>query len=294
MKKLLACVLALILMLSCVVYATAALPGADEEIDPQSLTFELPVVTGIEVEWNGEISLGPNLQPLFSPDNVTVTASFEEGEPEALRDWVVSSTNWYWWVFPVFDSRSGTVTFYYEDSNIRRAFLAENPQLDLIELRMLPFLDAYLAALTQASFEYPARYLEQYIEAQKPLAALRLNQAATVPGSDGKFTVFTFTPEKTGQHQFARTEWWNFRVLGPNLESVSSSSITSLEAGKTYYIFAFNGSDKEYEITVTEYSLWRDIISGFSSMGIRDFFGLVQFFPLFVLLMLVLLPLFFW
>ena len=76
MKKLLSVFLAMLLLGMSLAVGAAAAP--EVEIEDFSLQFELPVVTGIEAVWNGEILVDEWLRAYFTPENVAVTVSFAE------------------------------------------------------------------------------------------------------------------------------------------------------------------------------------------------------------------------
>ena len=256
MKKLLACVLALALFLSCAVSAIAV----NDEIDTQSLLFELPVVTGIEVEWNGEILLSYWLNPRFTPDNVKVTVSFEEGEPEELVHWHDSGNGWWWQISHEFDSETGIVTFIYEDSRLRTAFYDElggECCCDIGEDAWDVAWQVYYKSLPQDSFVFPVNYLEQHIDGFRPLTELELDKVVTTSG----YNVYQFIPTKSGAHNFVfEAPGWNqyrIRILNANLERITSdwvygNFIRNLLAGETYYIIISSYYEMEYKFVVTD------------------------------------------
>jgi len=258
MKKSLACILALVLMLSCGISAAAALPS---EIDSQSLAFELPVVTGIEAVWNGEVVLDRWLDLFFNPDNVAITVSFEEGEPEVLGYWRANSSAWFWEVFHRYDSETNTVTFFYHDTNFRDAYLAEN-EIDILPVRWITELAEYRATLPQSSFVFPANYLELFVEAQKPLTALTLSETLTVLGDEDGLRVFTFSPAASGLFSISGAM---LIVAGADFQVIYSgwswNGLASLEAGKTYYIFHNTWQGIEGSVTVSQASVWQRVMS---------------------------------
>ncbi|MCL2494127.1 MAG: hypothetical protein FWE98_00540 [Oscillospiraceae bacterium] len=266
MKKLLSALLAVVLCFGGAVCASAALPAPGLQLTP-ALQFELPVVTAIEAEWNGEVLLYGWLEPYFSPDNVTVTAYFGEGEPEVLTHWNASSPEWFWYVIYEYDWDANSVTILYMDSNLT---------------------DTDAVDLPQASFDFPENYLKLFAEAQEAIL-LKLGEASPVaPGRMQSFTLFSFTPAKSGTYQFLAGDEWQydrvFFIRDADMNEIVSGNtgpVLSLEAGKTYYAFVFNYSDSDYSVTITEYSRWK---SFFSNFGYKFFDAILTIYMLPILL----------
>jgi len=309
MKKLLSVLLAVVLLgASLAVGANATLTLPEIEIDQHSLVFELPVVTGIEVEWTGEVLLYSGLNARFALENVDITVTFEDGSTELLTQWGDRSLNWSWWwriiVFPAFDGATDVVTIFYDDSNIRRAYMEAN---DLYWIEDLS--NDYWAALPQASFDFPENYLELFIDGHRPLQALVLNETVTAPPG---LSVFTFTPDTSRQFHF-RPEWWMFpvTVLNADFELVGRSNwndglTVSLAAGETYYVFFWGAADAYFELTVTDSiprgNLWQRITGWFWNLNIvwliedlawrmsQNLLGRILMAPFMAILTLVSLP----
>ena len=274
MKKLLSILLAaFVLCLGCAAGASAALPDPGA-LEAQSLQFELPVVTAIEAVWNGELLLDSWLNPAFNPQNVTVTVYFEEGGPEALHRWYGSGYEWYWQVFYDFDRDAGRVTFTYRDTNWE-------------DYEELP----------QSGFSVPADYLAQFIASQE-VVPLKLGEAS--PPVQGRYEhkIFSFTPAKSGTYQFASESGYaqDFAIVDADLNIIScgyTRPVESLEAGKSYYVFAYSWSDAEYSVTVEEYSnrysLWDAIRTFFQGVGFWLFLS-----PFFLLVLLYMIPINIW
>ena len=236
MKKLLACILAIALLLSSAVAATAALSAGEAEIAPHGLVFELPVVTGIEAEWNGEVLLNLSVwRARFSPENVDVTVHFADGSSEQLTRWNDRGMDWWWQLGFVIDDETNIVTIFYEDSNLRSAFAEANG----LELWQVNRNNAnYLATLPQDSFELPANYHEIFVDGFRPITALTLNEAVTTT----VYNFFTFTPETSGLHRFYGGGPFSVVVLNADFEVQARlimwpvfGEAVWLEAGQTYY-----------------------------------------------------------
>ena len=246
MKKLLACILILTLLLGSAIAAAAALPvGPPDEIEiaPHSLVFELPVVTGIEAVWNDEIFLDDyELDHIwFGPENVAVTVSFEGGPPQVLTSWWGEgwdgSQSWWWEIHYRIDHENNTVTLFYLDSNSNRAFWDAYPNANW---------EDFLQTLPQTSFAFPANYRELFFDSFRPFAPLALNQPVNITGE----AVFTFTTQRDGLHRFV-TPGGQFHVVVFDADFAevvtqgyvwqnegSSRHLTrTLEAGATYHVF---------------------------------------------------------
>jgi len=256
MKKALSILLALAIGLSFVVCAAAKEapfkePGASKFKDfvpaqaapsTQSLTFTLPIVTGITAVWDGDTEKLFNFWygPYFGPDNVTITVSFAEGEPEELTHWSDYGYDWFWEVFYEYDDETGKVTFYYWDSNLREAYI------DTLRWGDDWNWDDLYTSLPQAEIMVPANLREEYLK-NLPKAALKLDESQTVP--KGEYTIYTFTPAKDSLYYFCSTNNRNcdpyaylydanFGYINGNDDRVdwNFGFIASLQAGKTYYL----------------------------------------------------------
>ena len=250
MKKLLACILAITLLLgSGIIAAVAAAP------EEHSLIFILPEVTAIEAEWNGEIMLNfwegwGNIQPWFSPANVEVTLHFEDGETQTLDHWFDDNiTGELWWeVGAVFDSETGLVTVFFADSIRFNAFVEQNPSWTLDEL---------IATLPRTTFAFPANFLELYFGGQAP-TVLTLNQRANVSVN----TMFTFTPQSSGTFYFYTAGGdYDLLIFDPDRNMIAWVEVWPgrapavwLEGGETYYIYLFIVDDwfSTHSVTVTD------------------------------------------
>ena len=268
MKKLLSILLALLLLGMSLAVGAAAAP--EVEINPHNLVFELPVVTGIEAVWNGEVLLDSELRARFTPENVDVTVRFEDGSSELLTIWSAEGWGpgrWWWNVF--YRIEGTTVTFFYDDSNIQNAYLEESG--------LAPWdIDwaAYRAALQQDSFTFPANYLEMFMDAARPIAALTLNEAATVAGSTA---VFSFTPEASRRYHFS-TNGWHVTVANADLERLGSSwrdFTLALTAGETYYVFALGPADTDFTVTVSDEIPRRERLPVWLDVGLMVFGAIV-------------------
>ena len=156
MKKILSILLALIFVASSAVAASAALPA--DEITPYNL-FQLPVVTSIEAELTGEDIFIWNGTPGFHDGNVMITLHFEEGEPQVLTRWNGWGTGDVWWSIGWnYNAAVGTVTFFYEDSNLWRAFSDANPDLSYPESRELFIATLPSATVDLSDVEFTQRY----------------------------------------------------------------------------------------------------------------------------------------
>ncbi|MCL2494125.1 MAG: hypothetical protein FWE98_00530 [Oscillospiraceae bacterium] len=276
MKKLISILLAaLILCFGCAAGASAALP-APGAIEAQSLQFELPAVTAIEAQWSGEYLFDSWLDPKFTPENVTVTVYFEEGEPEVLRYWYARTAEWYWHVYYDFDCDAGRVTFTYWDTNL---------------------VDVDDADLPQASFDFPADYLARFMASQQ-VTQLKLGEASTAQGTENGWKIFAFTPATSGDYRFTTDseDWYGaLHLMDADLDRVGFGYVVypSLQAGKTYYLFVYSYVDGEYSVTVTDYSsnytLWDAIRSFFAGVGFWLYLS-----PFFLLMLLYMIPSIIW
>lgn len=178
MKKVLGILLAALLLLTAFGTSAAASPVADH-----SLQFIPPTVTHIEAEWNGEIRLSTwDLSPQFSPANVDVTAHFEDGTYEVLQSWhmeIWTSGNSFWFdVSTRFNAESGVVTVHYFDNLLNAALIEAYPESTWDERR---------AKMPQATFDFPADYLEEQLAAA---VELTLDETVSIPQGQ---SLFTFT-----------------------------------------------------------------------------------------------------
>ena len=248
MKKLLSVLLVCLLCLGCGVSA-AALEEGEVEVETQGLMNPLPVVTAIEAEWSGEILIGHIMYALFTPENVTITAYYEDGEPEVLSRWEEIGIDWWWRVFPW--SFDDSATFLYSDSNLQSAYYEVHGNFT-----------NYYESLPQASIEFPENYVERYIETQMPLTAMKLGEMMTVQTLDAyRPQVLSFTPETSGWYSF-ENPWLYFSdfirvmvIMDSNYEFLYHlhglpsndrnhfSRVYFLEVGQEYYIFARKSSN---------------------------------------------------
>ncbi|MCL2106091.1 MAG: hypothetical protein FWH26_03390 [Oscillospiraceae bacterium] len=273
MKKMLSILLVLAITASFAVCVSATEP-------PYAKT-----VIGIEAVWNGEIMLDPESaapQPLFTPANVTITLHFTGEESEILDGWndsgrtlypywIEKGENWSWWIFYDFLTETNTMTIYYEDINHLNAYLKEHPAPpqcshdNLYDADICADCDAwwfywaqYRAALPQSTFAFPADYLKQYIDNQRPLPQLKLNKTVTVKQQPtaGKPIVVAFTPKKSGMYYFYN----GVKGLGSVtfLCGQASGGVgwgLDIPAGETCYFFLHDTPDLTYSLTVKS-RLW--------------------------------------
>jgi len=266
MKKALSFLLALALMLGCAVCAfaakeTAAEPGASRfqefipELDAivQSLTFELPAVTGITAVWDGETGglFDRWYGPRFSPENVAVTVSFEEGGPEVLTSWYSYGNGWWWEIGYNYAAATGTVTFYYEDSNLRQAYhdtLSDDEEWIWEDL---------LSMLPQSTFTIPANLRTDYLNSLAK-TELKLGENKKAVLTDREMKMFTFTPEKAGLYYFysenlKANDYATAVLMNDSFDIVMRASrffdrnfdiLAELQPGKTYHLIVSGyGSD---------------------------------------------------
>jgi len=314
MKKILAILLALALALSLAVCAAAA-PSYQDLADKlsaagpvtQGLIYELPTVTGITAVWNGEILVGYWFEPNFSPENVTITVSFDEGEPEVLTKWWDEGNGWAWDILYEYDRSTGSVTFYYIDTNLWQAYIntLDNPEEEYD-------WDELLATLINTAIAVPDDLVRLYVDGLRPLTALNLDESTPVVLAEGKSEIFTFTPEADGGYYFyaeSTAEAWPIAVIatpayvpiGDAWFFFGENLVVELEAGKTYYVLAADywGDACEFELGVTRLReispamqficryllfgwLWMPLVTFTQPNGvyllpgnyIRDFFGM--------------------
>lgn len=234
MKKLLSIALAVLML------GMSVAVGAVAAFEETSLQFELPVVTGIEAVWDGELDLGSNLNLRFGPNNVTVTVSFEDGDPEVLTRWD-GGNRWphRWQVFTRVDFDLGVVTVFYSDGLLER---------EAGIFCCCEWTDEFLATLPQDSFEFPLNFLQAHFEAQS-ITALALDQRARVLGD----SYFSFTPNASGYFHFQTHHGWilldgSFRVISQNW----NHSAIWLEAGSTYTLRVHGWYDEATTVMVVE------------------------------------------
>jgi len=268
MKKILSLLLALALALSLAVCAGAASSYQDladklSAAGPvtQGLSYELPTVTGISAAWNGEILVSYWFEPYFSPENVTVTVSFDEGEPEVLTKWWDEGNGWAWDVLYEYDRSTGSVTFYYIDTNLWQAYIdtLDDPEEEYD-------WDELLATLIHTAIAVPDDLVRLYVDGLRPLTALHLDESASVVLAKEESKIFTFTPEVDGGYYFyaegtaedalpiAVIATPAYVPIGDAFFFFGESLMVELEAGKTYYILAaeYWGNACEFELGVTQ------------------------------------------
>jgi len=213
----------------------------------QSLNFELPTVTGIEAVWDGDTDalFDRWYGPYFSPENVAITVSFAEGEPEVLTNWHgehYGETYWYWRIDYDYDDATGEVTFDYYDSNLWQAYYdsLNNPDEDYN-------WEIFYATLPQSSFTIPANLRQEYLNSL-PKTVLKLGESQRAP--TGEYTLYTFTPAKDGLYYFYSANYrnsdpwaelydadFNCMVFNHDLLDWNFGIIIDLQAGQTYYLF---------------------------------------------------------
>ena len=250
MKKLLACLLTAMLL-----FAVAAVPVS--AIPPQP---DWPPVVAIEAEWNGEFYLlnrtGDALTPWFNPLNVVVTVHFEEEDPIELTEWDRSAV--FMGVITELDLEAHIVRFFYFDDHLRNVYAGSY-------IESGSFTDSFLATLPQTSVEFPANFVELFIEQHRPMPELRLDEEA-------RGHAFAFTAQENRAHYFWTEPGRLMTILDSDLEIVFSERGTGftrvvLEAGETYYVL-FTNTHIRFENTITasynpppqpNYTLWQRI-----------------------------------
>ena len=223
MKKLLACILALVILFSGSIAAAALLPESGGAV------LALPVVTDIEAQWNGEIMLNFwDLSPRFSPETVTVTVRFEGGASQTLDVWEASHEGWWWNVRYTFDPSASTVTFFYD---------ADDQPVDLNRRPLAQH--ARRPTLPQASFDFPENFVELYLRQRQPLPAL----VPLEPLAEG---VFTFVPRESRYYFVSQSGQPLVIVLDANLEQImfcnNWHSAAEFTPGETYYVYIRTGT----------------------------------------------------
>lgn len=254
MKKLLSVVLSATVLLTVFGVATIAAP-----ID-HSLQFELPVVTAIEAEWTGEILLHWDLHPQFTPNNVAVTAHFDDGTYEVLTEWdgfFSGGNRWVeWHIFAWLNPETNLVTVSYFDSRLRDEWVDDAGCCCDVNW------NDFNASLPQTTFEFPEYFVEVFMQDHAPFAVLELGEDAVM------FTdthVFTFTAPESRAYRFGFNQGWGrIIVLDAQHNFVaggSSSTQVELQAGATYYIIATQtehwGDDARIFVTTELQQQWR-------------------------------------
>ena len=266
MKKALSALLTLALALSLAVcaFAKEPLPERPSKSPPTyqdmmekmsraaaarpSLNFELPVVTGIDAKWNGEVLFNYYWFELyFSSENVEITVTFDDGSSEVLTSWYGegggASNYWWWEIFYEYDAAASKVIFYYIDSNLYMAYLdtLDDPEAEYD-------WGALSATLPRASFAVPAGLLEDYLK-NLPTTVLKLGESQKAALADGEMQIFAFTPEKSGLYYFysknrGNTDPYAY-LLDAGLNYIDENDdfsdldfgiFAELESGKTYYL----------------------------------------------------------
>jgi hypothetical protein len=185
MKKILSVVLASLLLVTAFGTAATASPMVN-----QSLQFQLPIVTAIEANWNGDVLVDERLAPIFTADNVEVIVHFEGGTYETLSHFYDNASNWWWEVSFAVDLDAELVAVFYHDSNSMDRFMEEH---DLCGCEV--DVDTYRAWLPQTTFHFPGNFLEEVLAA---FPALELDQPIFFTSG----AIYTFTPENSGMHHF--------------------------------------------------------------------------------------------
>ncbi|MCL2445216.1 MAG: hypothetical protein FWD06_00385 [Oscillospiraceae bacterium] len=243
MKKILSVVLSAALLLS--VFGI----GASAVVD-HSLQFQLPVVTAIEAEWNGEIVLSRWLAPTFSSANVDVTVYFDDGTYEALADRWSSSVHDQWWqVSTALCHETSVVTVFYQDSRLQSEWFGDAECCCEVDW------DGFYATLPQAAFDFPADYIETFLQEFTPFTALSLEDYASPPFYGTH--VFTFTAPESCDYYFGfgHTGWGPITVLDAQHNIIASSwnqMLVALQAGETYYVVAYSLHEHEATFIVSE------------------------------------------
>jgi len=204
MKKLLACLLAVLLMLGGMAVAAAA-----EEDEAIGQPGSSPVVTHITAEWNGIWLFDHFAGMEFTEKNVTVTRYFDDGTSDVYF-WEYSNPSRYR-VEVDYNREAGVVTVTYMREH-------------------------------QASFDFPVNYYELLVNSHRPLPALALNKKAVTP--TGSVIVYTFTPEKDGEHRFYADNLLKAIVLSTDFEELARFTLNNddgyvsatLRSGETYYV----------------------------------------------------------
>jgi len=232
MKKILACMLALMLLLG------AATPALSQEPDGSLDFLATAVVTAIEAEWNGTVNLFDTWR-LFpyslSRENIDVTLYFEDHEPMALDQWHdVTQGRVAWRVWSLIDEETNIVTVYFRNTHYQQAFE---------EAHGTPWSEDYLifnATLPQTSFEVLDSWAEIYVRQHSSIPALSLGQRGNSPHE-----LYTFTPQRSGQYYVRGANLWtNVVILNSRFEEIAREKPYNfayfsiyLQQGETYYIF---------------------------------------------------------
>jgi len=286
MKKLLSVLLTLALALSLAVCAAAAKappleePGASRFQSfvsaasiptAQSLTFTLPIVTGITAVWDGDTNalFDRWYGPYFNSENVTITVSFEEGGSELLTHWWDGGYDWFWEILYEYEEATGKVTFYYWDSNLRQAYVDTLKWGDYWNWQ-----DVY-AMLPQAVITVPANLREEHLKSLSK-TALKLDETQKVPAQE--YTIYTFTPEKDGLYYFYSRNYRNcdpyaslrdanFNYIASNDDRIdwNFGIIAELQAGKTYYLIV--GGYYDYGETIDRFDVGVEMLSYSGTFG---------------------------
>ncbi|MCL2678569.1 MAG: hypothetical protein FWE85_05915 [Clostridiales bacterium] len=252
MKKLLACVLAFLLLLS------AAIPAFAAESAPDLATA---VVTAIEAEWDGTIERFDawRLAPYsLSKESVTITLLVEGHGPVVLDRWSgIAESRVVWHVASSISGNGETATFLFFSTYFEQAFEAAHG------IKYYQDYPAYYATLPQTSFQLPENCAEIYIKQQESIPALSLGVAGSWPDE-----LYTFTPEKSGTYYVRGVNLWTQIVIfNSRFEEIAREEPYNFgyfsmrfEAGETYYIF---NSTQDVRIDDSLRPLNRTVISDF-------------------------------
>ena len=202
MKKLLACLLVMLLLGITAVVGVSATP---------------PVVTHITSEWNGVILLGW-WQPIFTPENLTVTVHYSYGAPRVLDDF------------------------------------SQVLNVDLLDYEVMRVsyrgTSIWPYQWHDTTFAFPANFLQLYIE---NLALLPINPP--VINLQHQREAFAFVPQANGWHTIhRRNSDVIVRVLDENFQEVYQRAVRNvpqsvqLQQGRTYYVLVTRGRDTTVEI----------------------------------------------
>ncbi|MCL2195403.1 MAG: BACON domain-containing protein [Oscillospiraceae bacterium] len=242
MRKLLSICLAVLLL------GASLGVGAPALAEELTLQPQLPVVTAIDADWNGEIQLNHwNLTPQFTLQNVTVTVHFDDGTSEALERWSGQLGAEWWEILRTFDPETLTATFTYTDSATWRDFDGTWAE--------------YVATMPSASFTLSDDFVAQYLGDIEPIV---LGEPASFGAQETR--AFSLTVAEDDYFGFS---WHSgdlyLRVFDANLTPVGTTMglwvnnswhRRHLPAGD-YVIFAWpwsgwQGGDHSFSVSVTE------------------------------------------
>jgi len=227
MKKLLCILLAVVLL-----GMSLAVGAAGQSLE------SLRTVTGLEVEWTGEVLLSPGLLgAAFSSRNLTIIAHFDQGAPQTIALGLYHTVDLIiFWTSVRFCSEAGIVTIF----------------CMIHEL--------------EASFAFAVNYREVFVDQFYPLPQLTIGEALRATLTPGQAFVAEFVAQENAIHYIsADAPNWRVRWMNSAFETLSGSV---LEEGETYYIIVWNVGNVavDYNITIATFepvplTLWERLTS---------------------------------